>query len=72
LLLRWLPPYYGFNRSRAFERLESAVALHASAQRQDLFTVLFCGGSVPEIFGDPRTGGADRLAELLAAELSKR
>lgn len=62
---RALNPYYGYDMAGGFELIERYVDMHAREDRQALFTILFCGGSVPEIFVGFRLGGAERLAELL-------
>lgn len=62
---RALNPYYGYDLSRGFSLLERYVDMHAREDREDLYTILVCGGSVPEIFVGVRQGGAERLVELL-------
>ena len=62
---RALNPYYGFDQPGGFDLLEDYVAMDRRPDREKLFIILVCGGSIPEIFTAGPLSGSGRLEELL-------
>lgn len=65
---RVLHPYFGYDMPNGEDLIERYVDMHHREDRDALFTVLVCGGSVPEIFVGIGRGASDVLSERLLAD----
>ncbi|MEO6709177.1 MAG: hypothetical protein ABI054_14195 [Planctomycetota bacterium] len=64
----FLHPYYGWETKQDQAQLNELLALESAGIPDEDYVILVIGGSVAGLFTNPQVGGADRLAEEVAAD----